>query len=134
MNCGSLNMTYIFSVVQQTLKYHLQDSDVALNHPKSLMYSLLQSLNSWASMDNVVGSLFVPAIFGFVVLLLRQLLVTTPRGLKLPPGPKGRLLIGSVGQLPKSDVHLAFTEWAKIYGSFFYSRSVALKVADYFAL
>ncbi|GJJ11056.1 hypothetical protein Clacol_005287 [Clathrus columnatus] len=43
-----------------------------------------------------------------------------PRGLKRPPGPPGRLLIGNLLDLPKSKEWVTFDRWAKEYGDLCY--------------
>ncbi|GJJ11062.1 hypothetical protein Clacol_005293 [Clathrus columnatus] len=43
-----------------------------------------------------------------------------PRGLKLPPGPPGRLLIGNLLDLPKSKEWLTFDQWTNKYGDLVY--------------
>jgi len=47
-----------------------------------------------------------------------------PKGLRLPPGPTGFPLIGSVFQYPRVHPWRVFSEWSKIYGkSFLLCRS-----------
>lgn len=43
-----------------------------------------------------------------------------PKGLKLPPGPPGRFLIGNVFDLPTTREWLTFNRWAKEYGDLVY--------------
>ena len=54
---------------------------------------------------------------GFI--LLRQLIKSrsrNPKGLPLPPGPKGYPLIGSIFDMPIVKPWLVYDEWRKIYG------------------
>jgi len=39
-----------------------------------------------------------------------------PKGLRLPPGPKGFPLIGSLFQYPRVHPWRVFSQWSKIYG------------------
>ena len=55
----------------------------------------------------------------FFILLSRQLIKSSsgnPKGLPLPPGPKGYPLIGSVFDMPIDKPWLVYDEWFKKYG------------------
>ena len=55
----------------------------------------------------------------FFILLSRQLIKSksgNPKGLPLPPGPKGYPLIGSVFDMPINKPWLVYDEWFKKYG------------------
>jgi hypothetical protein len=41
---------------------------------------------------------------------------SNPKGLPLPPGPKGYPLIGNLFDLPVNKAWLVYAEWSKIYG------------------
>ena len=41
---------------------------------------------------------------------------SNPKGLPLPPGPKGYPLIGNLFDLPVDRAWLVYEEWSKIYG------------------
>jgi len=49
------------------------------------------------------------------------------KGLRLPPGPKGRLITGNRHQLPQSESWLAFASWSKVYGTPFANSVVFLE-------
>ncbi|KAJ7578030.1 cytochrome P450 [Mycena floridula] len=51
-----------------------------------------------------------------LVFFLPKILALGSREKILPPGPPTRWLIGNTHIFPKIQLHLAFTEWAKIYG------------------
>lgn len=58
-----------------------------------------------------------------LVLVQRQVKTGRPslRNLPLPPSPKGYPLIGSLFDVPKEKPWVAYTEWAKTYGTIFCS-------------
>jgi hypothetical protein len=59
------------------------------------------------------------ALFFVFVLLSTQLKKSrsgNPKGLPLPPGPKGYPLIGSVFEMPIDKPWLVYDEWFKKYG------------------
>ena len=59
------------------------------------------------------------AAFFFVLILSRQLnnsRRSNPKGLPLPPGPKGYPLIGSLFDMPIDKPWLVYDEWRKTYG------------------
>ena len=75
----------------------------------SLIMGLLQTYSY-----QILAALF----FGFI-LSLRQLKKSrggNPKGLPLPPGPKGYLLIGSVFDMPIDKPWLVYDEWSNTYG------------------
>jgi len=39
-----------------------------------------------------------------------------PKGLRLPPGPRGRLIVGNLSDMPKQREWETFDRWAKQYG------------------
>ncbi|KAF8576736.1 cytochrome P450 [Ramaria rubella] len=41
-------------------------------------------------------------------------------GLRLPPGPPGKFIMGNAGDLPSEQEWLTFSKWAKIYGDLVY--------------
>lgn len=45
------------------------------------------------------------------------------QGLRVPPGPPGRLLIGNLLDLPTTKEWLTFNQWAKDYGELVYNYS-----------
>jgi hypothetical protein len=57
--------------------------------------------------------------------LFRQLKkgkTSNPRGLPLPPGPKGYPLIGNIFDIPVEKPWLVYKDWCKIYGEFLMIR------------
>ena len=65
----------------------------------------------------------------FGCILLRNSRRNNPKGLPLPPGPKGYPLIGSLFDMPLENAWLVYDEWSKTYGKsfiidFFLSRRV----------
>lgn len=53
-------------------------------------------------------------------LLYQRVSQKIPRGLKLPPGPPGRFLVGNLFDLPTTKEWLTFNNWAKEYGDLVY--------------
>jgi hypothetical protein len=59
------------------------------------------------------------ALFFGCILLSRQLkksISDNPKGLPLPPGPKGYPLIGSLFDMPIDKPWLVYDDWRKTYG------------------
>ncbi|KIJ40651.1 hypothetical protein M422DRAFT_256343 [Sphaerobolus stellatus SS14] len=56
---------------------------------------------------------FLPALLLALVILSRRRI---PRGLKLPPGPPPKFLVGNAFDMPKEREWETFAEWAKEYG------------------
>ena len=53
-----------------------------------------------------------------------------PKGLRLPPGPMGFPLIGSVFQYPRVHPWRVFAEWSKIYGKLFFLCGSQLRISS----
>ena len=51
------------------------------------------------------------------VALLAWKYASAPARLPLPPGPKRRLIIGNLTDLPAENPWLTYHEWAKTYGA-----------------
>ena len=51
---------------------------------------------------------------------------SNPKGLPLPPGPKGYPLIGNLLDLPLDRAWLVYDEWSKIYGEPFVIKRIIL--------
>ena len=58
------------------------------------------------------------SFFGSILLFrqLTKLRSANPKGLPLPPGPKGYPLIGSLFDMPFENPWLVYDEWSKTYG------------------
>ena len=66
-------------------------------------------------------------------LLLRQLIKSrsgNPKGLPLPPGPKGYPLIGSLFDMPLAKAWLVYDEWRKKYGKFLIIDLISSEIFD----
>ena len=51
---------------------------------------------------------------------------SNPKGLPLPPGPKGYPLIGNFLDLPVDRAWLVYDKWSKVYGESFVIKRLAL--------
>ena len=64
--------------------------------------------------------LFSFLVGGFaIVLALRKIVASqrrNPRRLPYPPGPKGKLFVGNLAQIPRTYAFLGFHEMSKEYG------------------
>jgi hypothetical protein len=73
--------------------------------------------------------------FGCIILLSRQLKTSrndNPKGLPLPPGPKGYPLIGSLFDMPISKPWLVYDDWRKTYGKCLIIDSLLLQRCSFF--
>jgi hypothetical protein len=80
-----------------------------------------------SSMMNFLGTYryYALAALFFGCLLFRHLKkskTSNPRGLPLPPGPKGHPLIGNLFDLPVENPWLVYENWCKTYGESFMIR------------
>ncbi|KAF8639539.1 hypothetical protein AX17_001444 [Amanita inopinata Kibby_2008] len=64
--------------------------------------------------------LLLVACLGFLV--HRYLRQRTPRGVSLPPGPRGLPVIGLVRNVPHDHAWVTYAEWAKQYGDIVYTK------------
>ena len=65
---------------------------------------------------------YILATLFFSVMLFRQWKKGrdgSPKGLPLPPGPKGYPLIGNLFDMPIDKAWVVYDEWRKTYGEFF---------------
>ena len=63
----------------------------------------------------ILAALFV----GYIVFRrLNKSRTDNPKGLPLPPGPKGYPLIGNLFDMPFDKPWLVYDEWSKTYGKF----------------
>ena len=77
----------------------------------SLNYSVISLL------ENYCYPALATLLFGYI--LFRQLKKGNPKGLPLPPGPKGYPLIGNLFDLPTVTPCLVYEEWCNTYGTHF---------------
>ncbi|EAU81843.2 cytochrome P450 [Coprinopsis cinerea okayama7 len=78
------------------------------------------------SLDLVLLGALVAAI-----LLVKSLLAKSrrnPRGLPLPPGPRGVPILGNLLQIPKEKPWVAYSEWSKRYGDAIYLETAGQPV------
>jgi hypothetical protein len=80
---------------------------------EDLKYSLLQLWSGSRVQDR--GIFTIGAILGFIVLYTARYLTSPYR--KLPPGPRGYPIIGSLLEM-RSGQWVKFSEWQKKYGQF----------------
>jgi hypothetical protein len=55
-------------------------------------------------------------LFGYLIFRELKKDRSNPKGLPLPPGPKGYPLIGNLFDLPVNNAWLIYDEWFKTYG------------------
>lgn len=60
--------------------------------------------------------------FGYMLFRQLKKAGSNPKGLPLPPGPKGYPLIGNLFDLPVDKAWLVYDEWSKIYGEPFVTK------------
>ena len=60
------------------------------------------------------------SLFGFVLLLFRKVYLKrrNPKGLPLPPGPKGYPIIGNLLDFPIDHQWMVYDKWTKKYGKY----------------
>ena len=78
----------------------------------SLNYSVIGLLGNYRYPTLAAALLFGCMLFG-------QLKKGNPKGLPLPPGPKGYPLIGNLFKFPIVSPWLVYEEWCKTYGTHF---------------
>ena len=77
----------------------------------SLRYSVITLLGNYRY------SALAALLIGYM--LFRQFKKGNPKGLPLPPGPKGYPLIGNLFNFPIIAPWLVYEEWCKTYGTHF---------------
>ena len=93
-------------------------SDSGLNTSR-LHRSFLHHLSSIMGLLETYSYQILVALFFGCILLFRQLKKSrsnNPKGLPLPPGPKGYPLIGNLFDMPLDKPWLVYDEWSKTYG------------------
>ena len=83
-------------------------SPVVQVFPSSLILSIMGLLETYSY------QILAALLFGCI--LLRNSRRNNPKGLPLPPGPKGYPLIGSLFDMPIVKPWLVYDEWRKTYG------------------
>ena len=66
-----------------------------------------------------MAALFFGGMFLFGRLLGLNFERRNPKGLPLPPGPKGLPLVGNLFDFPINNQWLVYDEWQKTYGKYF---------------
>ena len=70
------------------------------------------------------GQAMAPRLIGYLPVTVATLLVLRyllrRRGKRLPPGPKGRFLVGNLSDLPKDEAEKAktYVKWREDYGAY----------------
>ena len=80
--------------------------------PNSSMTGLLMT---YPNVYQVLATLLFGCIFLFRRLNLKR---RNPKGLPLPPGPKGFPVIGNLLDFPSNYQWLVYDEWRKTYGKY----------------
>ncbi|KAF8516538.1 putative CyP450 monooxygenase [Hysterangium stoloniferum] len=74
---------------------------------------------------------FLTTAISLVIVVLAHIVSNRrriPRGLKLPPGPPGNLLVGNVADLPAFNEWKTYGKWAKEYGDLVYLRVLGTSI------
>ncbi|KZT69378.1 cytochrome P450 [Daedalea quercina L-15889] len=66
------------------------------------------------------GGLFLTAMFALYI--MRSMYVRSANRSGLPPGPKRVPFLGNVHQIPRTDQHITFMQWATQYGDVVYAE------------